>query len=140
MKKIKVYFWISTVIIVLFEGLMPLFTFNSEMAKEGVRHLGYPEYFGTILVVFKVLGCIILIIPKAPPRMKEWAYAGFTFDFVFASLSHWAVDGMGAYVLFPLLVLGLLLISYINYHRLLAAGKSPANVFKTDHYQSPVSG
>ncbi|MBG6233637.1 putative membrane protein YphA (DoxX/SURF4 family) [Pedobacter sp. CAN_A7] len=71
MKKFKIYFWISTIIIVLFEGVMPLFTYNTAMAREGISHLGYPVYFGTALVVFKVLGCVLLIIPKLPPRAKE---------------------------------------------------------------------
>jgi hypothetical protein len=140
MKKFKIYFWISTIFIVLFEGVMPLLTYNTELAREGIRHLGYPVYFGTALVVFKVLGCVLLIIPKLPPRAKEWAYAGFTFDFVFACISHWVVDGMGLQTLFPLFILVILLISYVNYHRLLAAEKSPVNEIKTNRFQSPVSG
>jgi hypothetical protein len=32
------------------EGLIPAFTSQTELAKEGIRHLGYPEYFGNALV------------------------------------------------------------------------------------------
>ena len=64
------------------EGLLPAFTSQTEMAKEGIRHLGYPEYFGKALVVFKVLGVLALIIPQVPKRVKEWAYAGFAFDYL----------------------------------------------------------
>ena len=44
MKKTKVIFWMATVIIFLFEGVMPALTSQTELAKEGIRHLGYPEY------------------------------------------------------------------------------------------------
>ena len=46
MKKNKIIFWIATAIIALFEGVMPALTSQTELAKEGIRHLGYPEYFG----------------------------------------------------------------------------------------------
>lgn len=118
MKKEKILFWTSTIIIVLFEGVMPALTFQSEMAKEGIRHLGYPEYFGNALVVFKVLGVLALVIPQVPKRLKEWAYAGFTFDFIFATISHGAVDGINGQTFFPLVVLAILTVSYIYYHKL----------------------
>ena len=79
MKKHQIIFWITTSIIFLMEGVMPALTSQSEMAKEGIKHLGYPEYFGNVLVVFKVLGTLALMIPMIPKRLKEWAYAGFIF-------------------------------------------------------------
>lgn len=118
MKKNKIIFWVATIIIFLFEGVMPALTSQSELAKEGIRHLGYPEYFGNALVVFKILGVLALVIPKVPKRIKEWAYAGFTFDFLFASISHWAVDGLGFETFFPMIVLGILAVSYVYYHKI----------------------
>ncbi|WP_316748797.1 DoxX family protein [Pedobacter gandavensis] len=118
MKRNKIIFWTATILIFLFEGVMPAFTSQTEMAKEGIRHLGYPEYFGIALTVFKILGAIILIIPKAPKRVKEWAYAGFGFDFIFASISHWAVDGFGMEAIFPWIVFLVLAISYVYYHKI----------------------
>ncbi len=118
MKKDKIIFWVSTTLIFLFEGLMPALTSQTEMAKEGIRHLGYPDYFGVALVVFKVLGALTLMIPAIPKRLKEWAYAGFVFDFLFASISHTVIDGWGFETIFPLLVLGVLLVSYTYYHKL----------------------
>lgn len=114
-KTTNILFWATTGLIFIFEGVIPAFTSQSEMAKEGIRHLGYPEYFGTALVVFKVLGALVLIIPKGPNRLKEWAYAGFAFDFIFASISHFATDGMGLFAIFPLIFLGVLVISYVCY-------------------------
>ena len=118
MKKDKIIYWIATAIIVLFEGLMPALTSQTELAKEGIRHLGYPEYFGNALVVFKVLGAITLVIPKVDKRMKEWAYAGFAFGFIFATISHGSVDGINGQTFFPLAIFGILIVSYIYYHKL----------------------
>ena len=118
MKKNKIIFWTATAIIFIFEGVMPAFTSQTELAREGIKHLGYPLYFGNALVVFKVLGALVLIIPKVPPRIKEWAYAGFAFDFIFACISHWAIDGFGFEAIFPLIILAILIVSYCYYHKI----------------------
>jgi hypothetical protein len=118
MKKEKIIYWTSTIIIVLFDGVMPALTSQTELAKEGIRHLGYPEYFGNALVVFKILGVLALIIPRIPKRIKEWAYAGFAFEFLFASISHGAVDGINGQTFFPLVVMGILVTSYVFYTKL----------------------
>ena len=118
MKRDKIIFWATTGIIFLFEGVMPAFTSQSEMAKEGIRHLGYPEYFGVMLMVFKVLGALALIIPQIPNRIKEWAYAGFAIDFISAFVSTWAVDGLKPLTFFPIVFIGILVLSYVYYHRL----------------------
>lgn len=118
MKKDKIIYWTATIFIALFEGVMPILTSQTELAKEGIRHLGYPEYFGNTLVVFKVLGVLVLIIPQVPKRVKEWAYAGFAFDFIFAFISLGVVDGINGQTFFPLLIFGILVLSYIYYHKL----------------------
>lgn len=118
MKSTKIIFWTTTIIIFLFEGVMPALTSQTELAKEGIRVLGYPEYFGVFLVVCKILGSLALIIPKVPARIKEWAYAGFTFDFIGACVSHWAVGGFSFDAVFPLIILGILAASYITFHKL----------------------
>lgn len=118
MKTTKIIFWITTGLIFLFEGVMPALTSHTELAKEGIRHLGYPEYFGAMLTVFKVLGSIVLIIPNLPRKIKEWAYAGFAFDFIAAFVSHWAVDGLNGLTFFPLIVFAILIISYVQYDKI----------------------
>jgi hypothetical protein len=121
MKKTKIIFWVSTVIIVLFEGVLPALTSQTKLAQDGITHLGYPLYFATMLTVFKVLGAIALIFPKFPARLKEWAYAGFIFDFTSALISTWVVDGLGWELLLPAAFLLILYFSYTSYHKL----KSP---------------
>jgi hypothetical protein len=127
MKSTKIIFWTSTILIVLFEGLVPALTFNTEIARQGTSHLGYPDYFRVWFTLFKVIGAILLILPRLPRRIKDWAYAGFTFDFLFASISHGVVDGVAdGQTWFPLVVLAILMVSYVSYNRLQTGGRVSA--------------
>ncbi len=118
MKKEKIIFWTTTGFLFLFQGVIPALTGHTEMAKEGMRHLGYPDYFAPLLNICKVIGSLILIIPKVPTRYKEWAYAGYGFDFIFAFASIIAVDGLVAIAFAPVIAMLLLIASYITYHKL----------------------
>ncbi len=116
-KTTRVLFWVTTVIIFLFEGVMVALTSHTELAREGVAHLGYPDYFRYLLGGFKVSGSLALIIPAVSARIKEWAYAGFGFVFVSAFVSHAVVDGLSnGMTYFPLVFLGILAVSYRTFH------------------------
>ncbi|MGV3639419.1 MAG: DoxX family protein [Adhaeribacter sp.] len=125
-KTTRIIFWTATAIIFLFEGLMPALTSHTELAVNGIRHLGYPDYFRVMLTVFKIAGSLALILPFVNWRLKEWAYAGFGFNLIAAFVSHWAVDGFNGQTLFPLFILAVLAVSYLSYHQLRKqAGQSP---------------
>lgn len=113
MKK-KTFFWVATIIIILWEGVMPLgsMLFAPESINVGTRPLGYPDYFAYTLVICKVLGVLAISIPQIPSKLKEWAYAGLTFNLIFAFISHAYVDGNVGFMLMPLVVLGILAVSY----------------------------
>lgn len=122
MKKNKVIFWVATILIVLWEGVMPLSTllFAPEQATVGTRPLGYPDYFAYALIVCKVLGVIAIAYPKTPEKLKEWAYAGLTFNLIFAFISHACVDKNIGFMVMPLVVLGILAISYVYNQKVVA--------------------
>jgi hypothetical protein len=127
MKTNKIIFWVTTTAIFLFEGVMPALFSQTAEAKEGIRHLGYPDYFGLMLTVFKVVGALALIIPQVPAKVKEWAYAGFGIDFIAAFVSHAVVDGFGGLTFFPLVVFAVLIVSYIYYHKIKKAAPSASS-------------
>jgi hypothetical protein len=118
MKTTKITYWTSTIFIFLLDGILPALTSHTELAREGISHLGYPDYFRPMLTIFKILGAIVLILPAIKGRVKEWAYAGFTFNFICAAISHWAVDGFTGETVFPLVALAILIISYLSYDRM----------------------
>ncbi|QNF35519.1 DoxX family protein [Adhaeribacter swui] len=117
-KTTKIIYWTSTSIIFLFEGVMPALTSHTDLAVEGIRHLGYPDYFRVMLTIFKVAGALALILPFVKGRFKEWAYAGFGFTIIAAFISHGVVDGLNGQTFFPLLIFAILTTSYLSYHKL----------------------
>lgn len=121
MKKSKTIFWIATTIIILWEGIMPLSTllFAPEQATVGTRPLGYPDYFAYALIISKALGVIAIAFPKTPEKLREWAYAGLTYNLIFAFISHACVDQNFWYMFLPLVVLAILAISYIYSRKIL---------------------
>ena len=115
MKRNKIIFWVATVILIIWEGIMPLATliFSPHYATVGTRPLGYPDYFAYALIICKVLGVIAIAYTKTPAKLKEWAYAGLTFNLIFAFISHACVDKNVGFMLLPLIILGILAASYI---------------------------
>jgi hypothetical protein len=115
MKTNKIIFWITTTIIFLWEGLMPLSTilFMPQYVNAGTKPLGYPDYFAYALIIFKVLGATAIMLPKLPAKLREWAYAGLTFNLIFAVISHVMVDKNIGFILMPVVVGIVLAVSYI---------------------------
>lgn len=124
MKRVKILYWVCTGLIFLLDGLMPALTSHTDLAKQGISHLGYPDYFRVLLTCFKVAGAFILILPIFKGRIKEWAYAGFTFNFISAAVSHTIVDGFGGQTIFPIVVLAILAVSYLSYQKLTQTSKT----------------
>ncbi len=108
-----VTYWISTGLLVamsLFAALAYLS--GSQQAVEGFAHVGYPQQLRVLLGIAKLLGAITLIVPGWP-KLKEWAYAGFTFAWIAAFFAHYlAKDGPRAFT--PLVLLVLLFVSYVS--------------------------
>ena len=122
-KTLTILYWLTTGMIFLFEGVAPALTSHTAVAIEGIKHLGYPDYFRVMLTCFKVPGALVLVLPYFKGRYKEWAYAGFGIDFIAASVSHAAVDGIGGQAFFPLIALAILIVSYLCYQKI----SSPTN-------------
>lgn len=122
MKTINIIYWISTI---LFGGFM-LFSavpniMNTQESKDIFTQLGYPVYLGPFVGVAKALGAIALFIPGLP-RLKEWAYAGLTFDLLGAFYSILMVAGTFDVSMMMFVVLLLVdAVSYIYYHKRLRA-------------------
>jgi hypothetical protein len=117
-KTTKVVFWTTTILfaIPLTWSAIQYLIEAPRMVHTMVAHLGYPDYFPKILGAFKLLGVAALLYPGFP-RLKEWAYAGFTFDLVGAILSHLAV-GDGPWIAsVPFGFLVLLGVSYATWRR-----------------------
>ncbi|RYZ82312.1 MAG: hypothetical protein EOP06_21915 [Proteobacteria bacterium] len=67
------------------------------------------SFFKSSLILSNV---IAISFSQVPAKLKEWAYAGLTFNLIFAFISHACVDKNVGYMIMPLVVLGILAISY----------------------------
>jgi len=109
----KVVYWITTGLLAAFSAFAAFsyLTGNSQ-AVEGFAHVGYPQQLRILLGIAKLLGAITLVVPGLP-KLKEWAYAGFTFAWIAAFVAHYvAKDGPRAFM--PLVLLVFLAISYVT--------------------------
>jgi len=81
-------------------------------AVENFRHVGYPQQLRVLLGIAKLSGAIVLLLPRLP-TLKEWAYAGFTFMWIAATVAHYLADD-GALTLVPVALIGSLAVSYVT--------------------------
>ena len=77
-------------------------------------HLGYPPYLLVFLGTAKILGVAAAVSPVSA-RLKEWAFAGLTFDVTGALYSHVSVGDPPSVWMPAALGLVLVTASYIAY-------------------------
>lgn len=120
MKKINIFYWICTGILIPAIGIGSIFGIvPNEDSLKVFSSLGYPAYIVPFLSVAKLLGLIVIFIPKYP-RLKEWAYAGVAFDVIGATYSIIALGSPLTHIIFPVLALLFLFGSYFLYHKKLS--------------------
>ena len=113
MSRKTIAFWGATVLVAT-EALYGAFTYltTAPIAVERFEHVGYPQQLRVLLGIAKLAGAIVLILPRRP-TLKEWAYAGFTFTWIAATVAHY-LAGDGALSLMPVALMGLLAVSYFT--------------------------
>ncbi|MBK6700810.1 MAG: DoxX family protein [Saprospiraceae bacterium] len=107
-----IIYWVAT-------GLLCIGMLGSGIAQilhlpemnELITHVGYPSYFMTIIGVWKIIGVIVILLPKFK-LPKEWAYAGFFFLMTGALLSHLAMGDAGKAIFGPLFQTIFIIISW----------------------------
>lgn len=114
-KTSTILYWITTGLFgafMLLSGVMELM--QDKASIDAFASLGYPQHVLVTLGIAKLLGGIVLLLPPSKFRtLKEWAYAGFTFDLIGAFIAI-ALSPMGVLpALFPLSFFILLVPSYL---------------------------
>lgn len=111
MKTNRIIYWTATGLLsalMLFSAGMYLF--NQAAVEQSMRALGYPTFLIYPHAIVKILG-VIAILTNRSVLLKEWAYAGFFFDFVLAAASSMVAGVPGGEV--ALFALVLLIVSRI---------------------------
>jgi hypothetical protein len=93
----RVLYWMVTALFCLQMSFTAWAQLNLPQVATAFIHLGFPAYFRVELSWAKFLGVAMLLAP-APPRLKEWAYAGFAINLASALIAHISVgDGPEAW-------------------------------------------
>ncbi len=103
-KRKLLWYWIIT-------ALLSICIFSGGLAQavqvkgvvQGFKPLGYPNYFISLIGVWKVLGVIAILIPNFK-LLKEWAYAGIFFVMSGAVISHIASGDVSVKIIAPFLL------------------------------------
>jgi hypothetical protein len=106
-------YWICTALMALWltpSGVLDLMRAPAVMAI--LQHLGYPDYLALILGAGKLLAMAAIFYPRTV-LLREWAYAGLTFELTGAFLSHSALHDPIVVRAAPLTVLALMAASYL---------------------------
>jgi hypothetical protein len=127
MKKINIIYWISTALLLLVMGGGGVAALLSDPKAPQMANnpFHYPVYFMLFISAAKVLGSITLLVPGLP-KLKEWVYAGFTFDLIGATYSMIAINMPTANIAIMPVFFLILAVSYI-YHRKRLTAKTVVN-------------
>lgn len=116
MKKNKLVYWISTgllsALVLMSAGM---YIFDYENVTKTFLGLGFPAFVVYPLAIAKILG-VLAIWTNISKTLKEWAYAGYFFNFTLAFFAHIMVsdgDFPGA-----LMALVLLALSYFSWKKI----------------------
>ena len=109
---IRIVYWILTIlfaVMMLMDGIGGIT--RQQAGVEVMQHLGYPIYALSIFGIAKLLGAIAIVQNKFK-IIKEWAYAGFTFNFIGAMMSRAYAGDQVSWILFPLIPIAILFATY----------------------------
>jgi hypothetical protein len=89
---------------------------GAEPIAGALARLGYPGYFMKILGVANLLG-VAAIGSGYSYTLKEWAYAGFTFNLIGAVISHISIGDPASELIAPTFALAIVVVSYMSWKR-----------------------
>lgn len=127
MKTTKILYWVFNILLActMIGSAIPDVLSMPDAVRGMHGVLGYPLYFIPFIGVAKILGGITILVPGFP-RLKEWAYAGITFDLLGATYSLYSIPNPEGPWYFMLIFLALAACAYIFYHKKLNATATAA--------------
>ncbi|HUB08186.1 MAG TPA: DoxX family protein [Myxococcales bacterium] len=121
-KKLSVLYWGATVFAALIMGFAGvLFLLRVQAAVTVLDHLRYPLYFANLIGVTRLLGAAAVLLP-VPKGLREWAYAGLTFDLLITIFSIPSSGLPLLAIMQPLIILVAVLGSYLCWRKRSSSG------------------
>jgi len=110
-------YWVTTAAVSGFLFLSSLSYIFHQSTIDGVRELGFPDFFRVQLAVLKLFAIAVLLIPSIPIQVKEWAYSGVALFIVTAIVAHIAHKDSVLITLFNVVLFLLLITSNLYLHK-----------------------
>ena len=118
----KVTYWVTTILVSIFLLWSAYSYVYSKQTIEGIKELGFPDFFRVQLAILKLLAIAIILIPVIPIQVKEWAYAGIGLFFITAIVAHVVHKDPFIITLINLILIALLVVSNIYLHKIKTIG------------------
>lgn len=117
-KAVRITYWVLLVLFCLmilgdaYGGLS-----HQQAGIDALKQIGFPVYLLTFFGMLKVLGVIALLQNKFK-AIKDWAFAGFFFNFLGAAWARASTNGGTFLVILPLVFVVIVLVLYFLWRRL----------------------
>ncbi|MEL7273746.1 MAG: DoxX family protein [Pseudomonadota bacterium] len=110
-------YWVSTSLLCAYLLASALSYLVSQNTIDGIRDLGFPDFFRVQLAILKLLAIPALLLPMVPLAAKEWAYAGVALFILTAIVAHFAHGDPWVLNLLNAALLAILIASYVTLPR-----------------------
>ena len=118
LRKEKIIFRIGIILLSIWFGASGFLEITKNpLVWDRTIQMGYPPYFITALGIAKIAGVIVLLIPNRLSWLKEWVFAAFFFDVIFAFISGYSFPGISEIVK-PVVAFILILLTYIMFRKI----------------------
>lgn len=115
----KIIYWLSTSIISIFLLLSSFTYIFSKETIEGIKALGFPNFFRIELAILKLFAVFILMLPIVPVQMKEWGYAGVGLFLITAFVAHLKHKDSILIMILLVVLFGILIVSNVSMNKLM---------------------
>ncbi|MCW3120069.1 MAG: hypothetical protein JWM28_4151 [Chitinophagaceae bacterium] len=118
LRKERIIYRIGIILLAMWFGVSGCMEITKNPAVwDRTIQMGYPPYFITALGIAKIIGVNVLLIPGKLVWLKEWVFAAFFFDVIFAFISGYSFAGISG-IIKPVIALFLILITYIMFRKI----------------------
>jgi hypothetical protein len=116
-KTIKTTYWVLVSILCLFTIMDAFGGITKQKAGvDALNHLGYPIYMMPLFGVLKLLGVVALLQTKYA-GIKEWVFAGLSFTFIGALVSHICAHDPVSITILPVIFLAYVFVTYYFWNK-----------------------
>jgi hypothetical protein len=89
---------------------------KNPLVRNHTKLMGYPPYFIISLGIAKIAGVVVLLIPNKLGWLKEWVFAAFFFDVIFAFISGVSFGIID--IIKPVVAFILILVTYFTFRKI----------------------